>query len=284
MHFNCADHNFGLKVKKEAKMRGPFVMTGFKTIALYAFLILTVNGTAAAGGFLGTPQTVSKEAGGLFTAIGYVRQEDTYRNDKEFVIRQNQVYSQFGYGAQHWEIYGRFGVSDLKISDAFRSTQTSTTTSKNDFTDSGKFFGTLGAKGFYPFNKTFGIGAFMQSTYYFNDSTEPISGTYNGVPFRTELKVKNLWDVNFGLGFQVTVPYGIKLYIGPYTYYSEAQLSLSANIPGLNSDKGNVTVHNKTNIGGFTGVDVPLAKGFHLNVEGQYSEYVSVGIIVTYLY
>ncbi len=105
-----------------------------------------------------------------------------------------------------------------------------------------------------------------------------------GAPFTTELKVKNLWDVNFGLGFQATVPYGIKLYIGPYAYYSEAKTSLSPNIPGLNSDTGNVRVHNETNVGGFTGVDVPLAKGFHLNVEGQYSARFSVGAAITYSY
>lgn len=189
-----------------------------------------------------------------------------------------------GYGAKNWEIYGRIGVSDLKVLDAFRSTQASTTTSKNDFEDNWKFFGTLGAKGFYPFNKTFGIGAFIQGTYYFSDFTDDVSGTQNGVPFTAKLKVKNLWDVNFGMGFQATVPYRIKLYIGPYTYYSEAKASPSANIPGLTFGTGDVTVRNQTNAGGFTGVDVPLARGFHLNVEGQYSERFSVGAAITYSY
>ena len=96
--------------------------------------------------------------------------------------------------------------------------------------------------------------------------------------------MKNLWDVNFGVGFQATVPYGIKLYIGPYAYYSEAKTSLSANIPGLKFGTGDVRLENKTNVGGFTGVDVPLAKGFHLNVEGQYSARFSVGAAITYSY
>jgi hypothetical protein len=124
----------------------------------------------------------------------------------------------------------------------------------------------------------------MQGSYYFSDFTDNVSGTHDGAPFTTELKVKNLWDVNFGLGFQATVPYGIKLYIGPYFYYSEAKASLAANIPGLRFETGNVTIKNKTNGGGFTGVDVPLARGFHLNVEGQYSERFSVGAAVTYSY
>ena len=172
----------------------------------------------------------------------------------------------------------------MKISDAFSSNHASTTTSKNDFEENWKLFGTLGAKGFYPINKTFGIGAFMQGTYYFSDFTDHVSGTHNGAPFTTELKVKNLWDVNFGIGFQATVPYGIKLYIGPYIYYSEAKASLSANIPGLKFAAGDVTIENKTKAGGFTGVDIPLAKGFHLNVEGQYSERFSVGAAITYSY
>lgn len=172
----------------------------------------------------------------------------------------------------------------MKISDAFSSTQVSTTTSKNDFEDNWKFFGTLGAKGFYPFNKTFGIGAFMQGSYYFSDFTDKVSGTHDGAPFTTELKVKNLWDVNFGLGFQATVPYGIKLYIGPYVYYSEAKISQSANIPGLEFSAGDTTIKNKTKVGGFTGFDIPLGKGFHLNVEGQYSERFSVGAAVAYSY
>ena len=259
-------------------------MKRLKVMLISAFFIFTLHGTAGAGGPFGPPQSVSKEAGGLHTGIGYWYHEDKYKNGAEHVTRQNQVYSQLGYGAQNWEIYGRIGVSDLKIFDAFSSTPASTTTSKEDFEDNWKFFGTLGAKGFYPLNKTFGIGAFMQGSYYFSDFTDNVSGTHAGAPFTTELKMKNLWDVNFGLGFQATVPYGIKLYIGPYVYYSEAKLSLSTNIPGLNSDTGSVRVHNATNVGGFTGVDVPLARGFHLNVEGQYSERFSVGAAVTYSY
>ena len=248
------------------------------------FILLAVNGTAAGGGLFGPPQSISKEAGGLNTGIGYWVHEDKYKNDTEWVTRQNQIFSQLGYGTQTWELYGRVGISDLKILDAFSSTQGSAATSKNDFQDNGEFFGTLGAKGFYPFNKAFGIGAFVQGSYYFTDFTDDVSGSFNGVPFRANLKVKNLWDVNLGIGFQATVPFGIKLYIGPYAYYSEAKTSLSQNIPGLKFEPGDGAIKNTTNLGGFAGVDVPLAKGFHLNVEGQYSEKFSVGVAVTYSY
>jgi len=270
--------------RNESNKKGGIHTKSLKVIVISAFLIFTVHGTAAAGGLFGPPQPISKEAGGLHTGIGYWYHEDKYKNDTEHVTRQNQVYSQLGYGAQNWEVYGRIGVSDLKVFDVFNSAQVSTTTSKNDFADNWNFFGTLGAKGFYPFNKTFGIGGFMQGSYHFSDFTDAVSGTHNGTPFTTELKVKNLWDVNFGVGFQATVPKGIKLYIGPYIYYSEAKISQSANIPGLKFEAWHVTIKNKTNGGGFTGIDVPLARGFHLNVEGQYSERFSVGAAVTYSY
>jgi hypothetical protein len=257
---------------------------GLKGILISAFLIFAVNGTAAAGGRFGPPQPVSKEAGGLHTGIGYGYHEDQYRKDTDHTLRQNQVYSELGYGAKNWGIYGRIGVSDLKILDAFRSTQASTTTSKNDVKDYGKFFGTLGGQGFYPFNRTFGIGAFLQASYYFQDFTDDISGTQNGALFTTGLKVKNLWDVNFGIGFQATVSNDMKLYVGPYLYHSQAKISPSVNIPGLPFFAGEITIKNKTNIGGFSGIDVPLARGFHLLVEGQYSDRFSVGTAVTYSY
>lgn len=245
---------------------------------------MAVHGTATGGGLFGPPQSISKEAGGLNTGIGYWVHEDKYKNNTEWVIRQNQIFSQLGYGTQVWELYGRIGISDLKILDAFSSSQGSALTSKNDFKDNGKFFGTLGARGFYPFNKTFGIGGFIQGSYYFTDFTDDVSGSFNGVPFTADLKVKNLWDVNLGIGFQAKLPFGIKIYIGPYAYYSEAKTSLSQNIPGFKFGPGDGLIKNTTTLGGFTGVDVPLAWGFHLNVEGQYSEKFSVGVAVTYSY
>ena len=265
-------------------IKGIIHTKGLTGIFISAFILFAVNGTAAAGGLFGPPQPSSKEAGGLHTGIGYGYHEDHYRDDTDHTIRQNQVYSEVGYGATNWGIYGRIGGSDLKILDAFRSTQASTTTSRNDLTDDWKFFGTLGGQGFYPFNRTFGIGAFLQGSYYFQDFTDDISGTQNGVRFTTALKVKNLWDVNFGLGFQATVPNEIKLYVGPYLYCSRTRISPSVNIPGLPFSAGEITIHNKTNIGGFSGIDVPLAREFHLVVEGQYSERFSVGTAVTYSY
>jgi hypothetical protein len=260
-------------------------MKNLRVIVIIVFVILTASERAAAGGPFGPPQPVVKGAGGLHTGIGYWFHEDKYKNGTEQVTRQNQVYSEVGYGFRNgWEITARVGMSDLKIIDAFRSSTTSTATSKQDFEEHGKFFGTVGAKGFYPLNKTFGMGAFIQGTYYFSDFTDPVSGTRSGVPFSVELRVKNLWDVNFGMGFQVNVPYGIKMYLGPYAHYSEFKVSPSADVAGIALASGETTMKNKTGFGGFTGIVVPLAKGFRLNLEGQYTERLSVGAAVLYVY
>jgi hypothetical protein len=238
-----------------------------------------------ATGLFGPPQTVSKESVGLNTAIEYWYHEHTYKNDTDHIIRQNEIYSQVAYGAKNiWEIYARIGVSDLKIFDVFNSMDASTTTSNNNFEENWKFFGTLGAKAFYPINSILGIGAFIQGTYYFSNFTDDITGTSGSVPFTTDLKVKNLWDVNFGVGFQATIPSGIRLYAGPYIYYSEAKVSLAANIPGLEYAAGNVSIENRSISGGFAGIDIPLSKGFHLNVEAQYSDMLSTEAAVTYTY
>jgi len=259
-------------------------MKSLKAIVIILFVILMAPGRAAAGGPFGSPQSVGKEAGGIHTGIGYWFHEDNYKNGTERVTRQNQVYSELGYGSRKgWEITVRVGMSDLKLIDAFSSTA-STATSKTDFEEHGKFFSTLGAKGFYPFNQTFGMGAFIQGSYYFSDFTDNLSGTQSGAPFSVEVRVKNLWDVNFGMGFQATVPYGIKIYIGPYVHYSELKVSPSKDVVGAAFASGETTMKNKNVFGGFTGIEVPLAKGFRLNLEGQYTERLSAGAAVLYVY
>ena len=259
-------------------------MKGLNMIGVSAFILFTLQGMAVADGPFGPPQPLSKEEGGLSTAIGYGRYEREYQNGKEQVFRQNQGYSQLGYGKKNWEIFGRIGIADLEILDAFRPSLGATVTSKNNFDDTGNWFGTLGVKGFYPFNNLIGIGAFIQGSTYFGDFTDHVSGTNNGAPFVTEFKVSRWWDVNFGLSLQVTVPMGLKIYAGPYASYSEADGSLSPAVPGLLSDTGSFNIRKGTNLGGFAGIYFPLSHGFHLSVEGQYSKNFSIGTAVTYSY
>ena len=236
----------------------------FAIVASALFTLCLISPDVTAAGLFGAPQTVSREAGGLNTAIGYRYHEDTYEKGSALEFRQNEIYSQASYGVRNiLEIYGRVGISDLKIADVFRENET--------------FFTTLGAKAFYPINAKVGMGAFIQGTYYLNDFTDKVGR-------RTEIKVEDLWDVHVGVALQATLACGTKLYAGPYLYYSEAELLLSSGVSDLGYAAGNFSIQNKSIAGGFAGLDIPLAKGFRLNVEGQYADRFSAGAAISYTY
>lgn len=97
------------------------------------------------------------------------------------------------------------------------------------------------------------------------------------------MKIKELWDVSIGIALQAAVLNETRLYAGPYLYYSEAKVSPSANIPGLQFT-GDTTLKGKSNAGGYAGIDTPLGKGFRANIEARYSERLSIGAAVTFTY
>ena len=112
-------------------------------------------GVALAGGPFGPPQSISKDSGGMNTGLGYWYYADKFHvGDNDYVIRQNQIYTQACYGTRYWEVYGRITAADLKINDAFSPTAPSTDVSKNYFSDDWNFAGTLGVKGFYPIQES----------------------------------------------------------------------------------------------------------------------------------
>ena len=179
-------------------------------------------------------------------------------------------------------IYGRLTAADLKILDAFGSTQSTTSVARTDFYDGWNFSGTLGVKGFYPYNALVGIGAFVQGSYFFGDFRDQVAGTTSGAPFISELDIKNPWDINVGIGLQAMAPYDTKFYLGPYFYYMEARTDQSPNIPGLRFTSN--VLRNSSQFGVFAGADMPIGRGFHFNAEAQYSERISAGAAITFVY
>lgn len=254
--------------------------------AAFAFVFMSIfPALVFAGGPFGPPQPISRKDGGLHTAIGYWHREDRFKNGGNYTLKQDQVYSQAGYGSGDlWEVYGRIGISDLKIKDVFSPTPGSAGFSNNDFEDGWwNFFGTLGGKVFYPLGRMAGIGAFAQGTWFFSDFSDTVPVASGGAPFTADLKVKELWDVNIGAALQVLVNDYARLYAGPYLYYSEARVSTCADVPGLRFT-GDSTIRNKSWAGVFAGFDAPLGKGFRAGLEAQYSERFSIGAAVTYTY
>jgi len=249
------------------------------------FMLCLMPATILGGGPFGAPEAVSRAAGGLHTAFGYRFDQVQYENSIEIWMRQNQIYSEAGYGFKKYaDIYARLGIADFAIRDVFRSTSSDTIPDKNDFKDRWSFFGTLGVKGFYPVTDFFGVGIFVQGTYFFESFHDDISGVAGGSPFTSELKFKNLWDVCAGGGLQVSIPPGIKIYAGPYGYYSEVKAYPRSRIAGLPFPAGHARMKSTNNWGGYGGLMLPLGKGFQLNVEGQYAERFSAGAAVTYTY
>ncbi len=247
--------------------------------------VLVWYSTASAAGPFGPPQPLAREGSGLHTAIGYWSAENRFGNGSDYTLTQNQVYSEAGYGApDRWEIYGRIGIADLNIADAYRPAAAGITASRNDFEDNWSFFGTLGGKVYQPVGKSFGAGAFFQFSYTLSDYSDTVSGTFNGTPFTADVTVENPWDVNVGIGFQALVFSDIQLYAGPYFRYAEDKVSSSATVAGIRLIAGDVILRNKTSVGGFAGIDLPLYKMFHLNLEAQYSDRLSAGAAVSFIY
>lgn len=267
------------------KRKGGMDTRAVKIMMISLIIVFAARGTADASGPFGPPQPASRPAGGLHTGIGYWHQEDRFKGNEEYTIRQQQVYSELGYGIKrNWDFYARLGITNLKLLDAFAPATSGTTADKTDLSEDWKFFSTLGAKAFYPLSTVFGIGAFVQGTYYFSEFKDYAAGSRNGIPFTVELGLRNLWDVSAGIGFQATVPWGINLYLGPYVHYAEAKLSPSAAVTGLPLTSGETTLKNNAVFGGFAGIDAPLSRGFRLHLEGKYADRLSAGAAVIYTY
>ena len=123
----------------------------------------------------------------------------------------------------------------------------------------------------------------MQGSYFFNDFKDRVAGTSNGAFFSSELDIKNPRDINVGLNLQIMAPSNVKFYLGPYYYYWEAGACQSPGIAGLPIASGQ-SLRNNANFGVLAGADMPIGKGFHLNIESQYSERISAGAAITFAY
>jgi len=124
------------------------------------------------------------------------------------------------------------------------------------------------------------MGLFAQGSYYFNNAHDRVWASRNGgAPTSIEVKIKDQWETDFGLGIQLTLPRKVKLYVGPYIHIGQGELSSSPYV-GTMSD----TLKTGTVAGGYGGLSLPLFGRFTLTAEGWYGKKMSAGSMVSYSY
>ncbi|MHB8111662.1 MAG: hypothetical protein ACYDHW_16690 [Syntrophorhabdaceae bacterium] len=222
-------------------------------------MFLVMAGLASAGQFGPTEPTANP--GKFSLGVGYFW-EDTKWDVFDGTLRtqSHQAYLQGSFApTKNFEAFGRLGGADLESKDM-----------DPDIKDDAKLFGTLGMKVMFYDNNIFGIGAFAQGTYHFEDYKDS-TGT-------TEFKIKDYYDVQAGISGQFKCNNFI-VYGGPFVYFSRAKIDIDSAFggPGISD-----TADEKTPIGGFLGVKIPFTKQLGLTLEGQYRDEFSGGAFLGY--
>jgi hypothetical protein len=235
-------------------------------------------------GHFGPPEPSAKDtSGGWKAGVGYFFYQDKVGSDDAFnKIQQNQIYLELSKTiARYFELYLRFGGADVTGKDIFVSDST-VTFNKNDFDGDWKPFETLGAKGFYPLSSMFGVGAFVQGTYYFGTYKDSLTGTIGGIPFSAEFKFNDWWNFTCGAALQAKFPHDILIYAGPYFHWTEITAGSTISALGNTYANEDSTLRNESHVGGYFGFVLPISREFRFNLEGQYSKEFSAGIMVSY--
>jgi len=242
----------------------------FGIVAIVLFVM--VVGIAHASQF-GPQEPIAKD-GNFSMSAGYTYYTGKWEGGGDnYKMTQNQAFIQGSFTFKKlWEAYARVGGANMKIDDLFVAGE--------NFQDKTQFFGTAGLKGLLYNTPAFGIGPFLQASYFGNykDSRNVTSGGTSGT---WDLKWKNQWDVTFGIGMQTKLN-GIILYGGPFVYWAQASLDSSSavnNIPNRS-----YTFNEKNNIGGYLGLRIPATKNISVDVEGEVKNNVTGGIKVNYAF
>jgi hypothetical protein len=261
-----------------------------KRVLVFAVLMLfVVMGSVAYAGQFGPPEPNARE-GKVSLGLGYFYSSAKLKpknavDFKERKANQNQAYLQLSYGiTKNWETYLRAGGADLKVKNFFDDPAI-TNIGPVSLKDSMKPFGALGIKGiiYESDNKSFGIGHFVQASFYSNYKDEwtlrELGWSDSGT---AKVKWKKPWDINLGISAQAKLS-EIILYAGPVAYWSKAKAEQDIqNLTAGSSDTSSTTYKEKNNVGGFAGLRIPLSKGLNLEVEGQLKSRFSMGGALTY--
>lgn len=240
-------------------MKKAFVL--FSIVALGCLFL----GTAQAGEF-GASAPYTKE-GQFSMALGYsytdskVKIDDTsVAGDSDQTFTQNQFYLEGGYGiAKDWEMFLRLGAADLKAKGAF--VDSSLPGGTEDFSSGYKFFGTLGFRGEFYKTPSFGIGAFLQGSYFSNSDDTDAAGS--------KFELKSMYEIDFGLDIHGKVG-PVLLYAGPFLYVFRGDVEDTDTTLSPPTVIGSTSFKENTLVGGYAGARVPFGGSFYANFEGRY--------------
>jgi hypothetical protein len=246
-----------------------------KVLMFLVFLSLT-SGIAWAGPF--GPIDSAVQPGQFSAAIGGMYSDMKWKSSMtvggasfgDLRTRSVEEFVQAGVGvAPGWEVYARVGGSTMYLREDPSFT----------FTDGFKVFGGMGLKGLFWNDKTFAVGGVAQANMYSQSKGHDFGGVAGNVVY-AESKLKDRYDVAAGLIGQAKVD-KLLFYVGPFWYYGHAKITVS--IPAL-ALSGNDTVREKTSVGGFFGVGIPIVQKMTLSLEGQMRDRFSAGAIVRYAF
>lgn len=269
-----------------------------KAVLILALAALFFTCTAASATQFG-PFTPAAQEENVAVGLGYFYFSDKWEAEdsgwEDIKLKQHRVYLQAAYGfMEDWEVYLRIGGADMKADDVF-------TLGESEFDGDMKPFGTVGLRGAMEITPAISIGPFVQISRYsdyddkrsssftlLSDLSDPAlgvilpAGTYT---VSEQLDIKDAWDVSAGVGIQGNIGKAT-LYAGPFLYWSRAEVEETLILTGPLSGtlRASTDYESKSNIGGFAGVRIPLARGLLLDAEAQLRSEFSAGLSLTYAF
>jgi hypothetical protein len=225
-----------------------------KIFMIVISILLLSFGVASAASLFGPTEGASKP----YASLGYSFDSLTmHPNDgANFKTESNQWFLQSGYGWSGSELYIRAGFSDLRATPEDGSSSLTAAYSP---------YVAVGGKYFYRINEAWGIGPFIQVSSYFSGPTQNVNGA--------DVTFKDWWDTAIGASIQYKPTSKIKLYAGPYVYWSQGTIQS----PIMSTNFGSAS-----NWGGYLGAEGKINDKVSVTAEGKYSDYINGALMFNY--
>jgi hypothetical protein len=250
--------------------------------AAAAVLLLLSSVAAFAAADFGQPAPLGRQQE-FSWGLGYQNYRAEWETDDEGVgtgeLRQSNYWIQVYYTlSENWQFYARFGLANLKIDTLFTRLDP-----PGDFEADYGFNLTLGMNGLLYSAPGWGIGPFLQANFYADYENElegELRQDLGGDSVKVLARYKGWKDVNLGLAAQVDAG-PVVLYGGGFGYWTTADGHAEARIAGENPERYKATLDEKSNLGGYLGVRIPLGRAWSFHAEGQYKSDISFSVAIS---